>query len=29
MYAWTSDVQGVEPYPGALFWNIQRWTRSN
>lgn len=29
MYAWTSDVQGVEPYPGALFWNIQNWTRSN
>ncbi|MCA9911477.1 MAG: hypothetical protein KC519_22640, partial [Anaerolineae bacterium] len=26
MYAWNSKLQGVEPYPGAFYWNISEWT---
>lgn len=29
MYAWRSDLQGVNPYPAALYWNINEWTKSS
>ncbi|MCA9910687.1 MAG: hypothetical protein KC519_18655 [Anaerolineae bacterium] len=29
MYSWDNTVNGVEPYPGTLYWNVQDWTRSS
>lgn len=26
MYAWRSNVEGVNPFPAALLWNVQEWT---
>ncbi|MCL4249231.1 MAG: hypothetical protein KJ065_13880 [Anaerolineae bacterium] len=26
MYAWNSKYQGVNPYPGAFYWNLSEWT---
>ncbi len=26
MYAWNTNVQGVNPYPNTLYWNVSQWT---
>jgi peptide/nickel transport system substrate-binding protein len=28
MYAWRTDLQGAEPYPANLYWNINQWTKT-
>jgi peptide/nickel transport system substrate-binding protein len=28
MYAWHDTVNGVDPYPAALYWNITEWTKA-
>lgn len=26
VYAWQDEVEGVDPFPAALYWNINEWT---
>ncbi|MFO7320152.1 MAG: ABC transporter substrate-binding protein [Chloroflexota bacterium] len=28
MYAWQDTLQGVDPYPANLLWNLTEWTRT-
>lgn len=28
MYAWRDNVQGIDPYPAALYWNLTSWTKT-
>jgi peptide/nickel transport system substrate-binding protein len=28
MYAWQNTVEGVDPYPANLLWNLTEWTRA-
>lgn len=27
LYAWQTDLQGVDPYPSQLYWNLASWTK--
>jgi peptide/nickel transport system substrate-binding protein len=26
MYTWQSEIEGINPFPAALYWNINEWT---
>ncbi len=28
MYAWSTKLDGVSPYPGTLYWNLNEWTKA-
>jgi peptide/nickel transport system substrate-binding protein len=28
MYAWQQSIEGVDPYPANLLWNLTEWTRA-
>jgi peptide/nickel transport system substrate-binding protein len=28
MYAWNTRIDGVNPFPGTLYWNINEWSKA-